>query len=247
MAKITQGRILFSNKINGDIHCHATEPVDGRYMRAMRGGKISMIFQEPMTSLSPLHKIGNQVEEALCLHQAMQGREAHEITVDMLRMVGFPDPARAYNMYPMELSGGLRQRAMIAMAAICHPSLLIADEPTTALDVTVQAQVLGLLKDLQERLQMSLLLITHDLGVVANMADEIVVMYHGEVVEAGPTESIFRQTGHTYTQALIRRCRNWIWHREKSWLVFARLINKFQKCFWSRRKIGVSRKGPSSA
>ncbi|WP_235911752.1 dipeptide ABC transporter ATP-binding protein [Mesorhizobium xinjiangense] len=205
VAKITRGRILFRPPdMDGGEFDHAAEPSDGPYMRAMRGGAISMIFQEPMTSLSPLHRVGHQVQEALTLHRASSGREAYEVTVDMLRMVGFPDPKKAYAMYPIELSGGMRQRAMIAMAAICHPALLIADEPTTALDVTIQAQVLALLKDLQEHLSMSLLLITHDFGIVANMADEIVVLYHGEVMEAGNREDIFRRTGHAYTKALMR-------------------------------------------
>ncbi|MBN9078758.1 MAG: ABC transporter ATP-binding protein [Rhizobiales bacterium 65-79] len=205
VAKVTGGHILFRDEACGgnpiDI---AALDVNGPEMRALRGGRIAMIFQEPMTSLSPLHRIGNQVEEALVLHRDLDGREARTMTEDMLRLVGFADPHRAYDMYPMELSGGMRQRAMIAMALICHPALLIADEPTTALDVTVQAQVLGLLKDLQERLGMSMLLITHDLGVVANMAEEVVVIYHGEIVEAGSVEHIFRHPGHPYTKALMR-------------------------------------------
>ncbi len=176
---------------------------DCREMRALRGGRISIIFQEPMTSLSPVHTIGNQVSEALVLHRSVAKSEARATTEDMLRLVGFPDPGRAYEMYAMELSGGLRQRAMIAMALICHPALLIADEPTTALDVTIQAQVLGLLKNLQKKLGMSLLLITHDLGVVANMADEVVVIYHGEVMEAGPTLEIFNNPQHPYLKALL--------------------------------------------
>ncbi len=150
---------------------------NGKELLALRGGRISIIFQEPMTSLSPVHTIGNQIEEALILHRDVAHREAREITEEMLQLVGFPDAHRAYDMFPMELSGGLRQRAMIAMALICHPALLIADEPTTALDVTIQAQVLAVLKDLQKKIGMSLLLITHDLGVVANMADEVVVTF----------------------------------------------------------------------
>jgi peptide/nickel transport system ATP-binding protein len=205
VARITGGHINFRDKkcVGGAADIAALDP-DGSDMQALRGGRIAMIFQEPMTSLSPLHRIGNQVEEALVLHRELEGRSARALTEEMLKLVGFPDPARAYDMYPMELSGGMRQRAMIAMALICHPALLIADEPTTALDVTVQAQVLGLLKDLQQRLGMSMLLITHDLGVVANMADEVVVIYHGEVMEAGSVGDIFRKPGHAYTRGLMR-------------------------------------------
>jgi peptide/nickel transport system ATP-binding protein len=205
VARVTGGRILFRPPGgSGAEFDHACEPPGGPYMRSMRGGDISMIFQEPMSSLSPLHRIGHQVEEALRLHRPVKGREAYETTVDMLRLVGFPDPERSYWRYPAELSGGMRQRAMIAMAVICQPSLLIADEPTTALDVTIQAQVLSLLRNLQERLSMSLLLITHDFGIVANMADEIIVLYHGEVMEAGNRQDIFHRTGHAYTKALMK-------------------------------------------
>lgn len=205
VANITGGQILFNDpETDGPAVDIAAIPTDSRQMQALRGGRISMIFQEPMTSLSPLHQIGNQVEEALVLHRDVGQGEAKSMTVDMLNLVGFPDPASAYGKYPMELSGGLRQRAMIAMALICHPALLIADEPTTALDVTIQAQVLGLLRQLQQKLDMSLLLITHDLGVVANMADEVVVIYHGEIMEAGKIEDIFRKPGHDYTRALLR-------------------------------------------
>jgi len=165
---------------------------------------MSMIFQEPMNSLSPLHTIGDQVSEALTVHQPTDAKSARAATEDMLDKVGFPDPHVAFDMYPFELSGGLRQRAMIAMALICDPALLIADEPTTALDVTIQAQVLALLKDLQRARNMGLLLITHDLGVVANMADEVVVIYHGEIMEAGPVEDIFRNPKHPYLQALLK-------------------------------------------
>jgi peptide/nickel transport system ATP-binding protein len=205
VARITGGRILFRDPAadGAEVDIAALDPESQR-MRSLRGGRIAMIFQEPMTSLSPLHRIGDQVEEALVLHRDIPRRDARSTTEDMLKLVGFPDPARAYDMYPMELSGGLRQRAMIAMALICRPALLIADEPTTALDVTVQAQVLGLLKRLQAKLGMSMLLITHDLGVVANMADEVVVIYHGEIMEAGPLQPIFENPGHAYTRALMK-------------------------------------------
>ncbi|MEX0344179.1 MAG: dipeptide ABC transporter ATP-binding protein [Rhizobiaceae bacterium] len=204
VARISGGSIDFDDPMNDD------PPIDiakldrnGKELLSLRGGRISIIFQEPMTSLSPVHTIGNQIEEALLLHRDTAQREARNMTEQMLRLVGFPDPHRAYDMYPMELSGGLRQRAMIAMALICHPALLIADEPTTALDVTIQAQVLAVLKDLQKKLGMSLLLITHDLGVVANMADEVVVIYHGEIMEAGTVEEIFTNPQHEYLQALL--------------------------------------------
>ncbi len=189
------------------------EPVDvvqlspsGPQMRSLRGSAMSMIFQEPMSSLSPVHTIGSQVEENLHIHvhgRGMSRAELRAATEETLELVGFPDPHHAYDLYPFELSGGLRQRAMIAMALICRPALLIADEPTTALDVTVQAQILKLLKDLQAKLGMAILLITHDLGVVANMADEVVVIYHGDIMEAGPVEAIFKNPGHAYLRALL--------------------------------------------
>jgi peptide/nickel transport system ATP-binding protein len=177
---------------------------DGAQMRSLRGGSISIVFQEPMSSLSPLHTLGDQVSEALKLHRDCSGPQAKELTVEMLRHVGFPDPARAWRNYPFELSGGLRQRGMIAMALVCRPALLILDEPTTALDVTIQAQILKLIVELQEELDMAVLLITHDLGVVANIAEEIVVMYHGEVMESGTLDDIFRRASHPYLQALLR-------------------------------------------
>lgn len=200
---VTNGSIEFTDPATDVCTDLAAIPRNGPEMRDIRGARISMIFQEPMTSLSPVHTIGDQVSEALTTHQRVDRKEARARTEEMLDLVGFQNPARAFDMYAFELSGGLRQRAMIAMALICDPALLIADEPTTALDVTIQAQVLGLLKKLQRERDMGLLLITHDLGVVANMADEVVVIYHGEVMEAGPAEAIFRKPGHTYLRALL--------------------------------------------
>ena len=176
---------------------------DGKKMRSIRGGRVSMIFQEPMTSLSPLHTVGDQITEALHLHREVDKQTGNELAADMLRLVGFPDPPRALKTYPFELSGGLRQRAMIAMALVCRPALLIADEPTTALDVTIQAQILKLIKDLQSELDMAVLMITHDLGVVANVAEEVVVMFRGKVMESGTVEDIYRDPGHPYLKALL--------------------------------------------
>ena len=204
-AKIRRGEILFADPAkNGAVTDIAQLPRDSRAMRQIRGGRISIIFQEPMTSLSPVHTIGDQIGEALHLHRKVSRQEGDKLTAEMLRMVGFPDPERALKTFPFELSGGLRQRAMIAMALVCRPALLIADEPTTALDVTIQAQILKLIRDLQRELGMAVLLITHDLGVVANLADEIVVMYHGHVLEYGTREDIFRRPGHDYLRALLR-------------------------------------------
>ena len=202
---ITQGRILFSDPIkDGKTLDIAQLPADGTKMRKLRGGRIGMIFQEPMSSLSPVHTVGSQIEEALQLHRPHPRKEARAVTEKMLGLVGFRDPSRSYDRYSFELSGGLRQRAMLAMALICHPALLIADEPTTALDVTIQAQVLKLMKELQRDIGMAILLITHDLGVVANMADEVVVVYRGELMEAGTVDDIFRRPSHPYLKALLK-------------------------------------------
>ncbi|MDP3258047.1 ABC transporter ATP-binding protein, partial [Bosea sp. (in: a-proteobacteria)] len=202
---VTGGEILFRDpeKPGSSIDI-AGLPAEGKEIRALRGGRIGMIFQEPMSSLSPVHTIGNQIEEALLLHRPMPKGEARGLIETMLGRVGFKEPARAFGLYPFELSGGLRQRAMLAMALICKPALLIADEPTTALDVTIQAQVLDLMRDLQAEMGMAILLITHDLGVVANMADEVVVIYHGEIMESGPVEEIFRRPRHPYLKALLK-------------------------------------------
>lgn len=204
-ASIDSGHIFFRDPNNSE-----DEPIDiaalhskDPYLLQLRGGRISMVFQEPMTALSPIHTIGNQVEEALMLHQKRSAQDAKSDTEEVLRLVGFPDPQRGYEMYSFELSGGLRQRAVIAMALICNPAMVIADEPTTALDVTVQAQILGLMKELQKKFNTSILLITHDLGVVANMADRVVVIYHGEIMEAGSAEEIFRNPRHAYLKALM--------------------------------------------
>jgi peptide/nickel transport system ATP-binding protein len=205
VAGISGGSILFDDPADQQPPIDVTRlDADGEPMRALRGGRMAMIFQEPMTSLSPLHTVGDQVTEALTIHAKVTRREAEERAIEVFRRVRFPDPKRALVTYPFELSGGLRQRAMIAMALITRPALLIADEPTTALDVTTQAQILDLMKELQADTGMALLLITHDLGVVANMADEVVVMYRGRVMEAGPREDIFRKASHPYLQALIR-------------------------------------------
>ncbi len=198
------GRILFSDpKRDGATTDILKLSTDGPEIRALRGSRMGKIFQEPMTSLSPLHTIGNQIGEVLKIHTAADAKEIRLRTEEMLDLVGFPNPQRAFDMYPFELSGGMRQRAMIAMALICRPALLIADEPTTALDVTIQAQILQLLRDLQTKLNMAMLLITHDLGVVANVADEVVVIYHGEIMEAGPVDAIFRNPSHPYLKGLM--------------------------------------------
>jgi peptide/nickel transport system ATP-binding protein len=197
------GRILFTDPLNGKTTDTLSLSPDSEEMRDLRGKRMATIFQEPMTSLSPLHTVGNQISEALLIHTDTDRKEARERTEEMLGLVGFHDPKRTYDMYPFELSGGMRQRAMIAMALICRPALLIADEPTTALDVTIQAQILELLRELQAKLGMAMLLITHDLGVVANMADEVVVIYRGEIMEAGPVEAIFRNPQHPYLKGLM--------------------------------------------
>ena len=204
-AQIASGHIRFADPDAGGrkTDIAALSPA-GRRMRAIRGNRIAIVFQEPMTSLSPLHTVGDQIGEAALLHRGASRAEAREITRDMLRLVQFPDPERALNSYPFQLSGGLRQRAVIAMALICRPALLIADEPTTALDVTIQAEILKLIRDLQSELGMSVLMITHDFGVVANVAHDVVVVYHGRVMESGPIEIIFRDPQHDYLKALLR-------------------------------------------
>ncbi|MCX2723420.1 ABC transporter ATP-binding protein [Roseibium salinum] len=203
-AAITSGKVVLADPSGTEPPVDiATLERKGAKMRHLRGNRVAIIFQEPMTSLSPLHTIGDQIGEAALLHRNVSRAEARELTKDMLRLVHFPDPERALDTYPFELSGGLRQRAVIAMAMICRPALLIADEPTTALDVTIQAEILKLIREVQSELEMSVLMITHDFGVVANMADEIAVIYHGRILEKGTAEQLFGDPRHDYLKALL--------------------------------------------
>ena len=196
--------------ITGEILFHARDgrvpnlvKEDRRSMQKLRGAEIAMIFQEPMSALNPVYTIGEQIVETLRLHEPLSRRVARNRAVEMLGWLGVPDAARRFEAYPHELSGGLRQRAMIAMALSCKPSLLIADEPTTALDVTVQAQILDLIRKLQTELSMGVIFITHNLGVAAEIADRILVMYAGQIVESAPMRAIFNQTRMPYTQGLL--------------------------------------------
>jgi oligopeptide/dipeptide ABC transporter ATP-binding protein len=177
--------------------------LDEREMQKVRGAQIALIFQEPMTALNPVFTIGNQIEETLMVHGIARGRAARHRAIELLEAVRIPDPQRRVRDYPHQLSGGLRQRALIALALSCGPALVIADEPTTALDVTIQAQILDLLRDLKQRLGLALLLITHDLGVVAEMADRVAVMYAGRIVEEAPVRELFRDPRHPYTRGLL--------------------------------------------
>lgn len=204
--KLVEGKILLYQRNGGkgiSLDLARLHP-SGRRIRSIRGKEITMIFQEPMTSFSPVHTIGDQIMEAILLHRTRSKREAREITLEMLARVSIPNPTQRIDEYPHQLSGGMRQRAMIAMALSCNPSLLIADEPTTALDVTVQAQILELMKDLQEEFGMSILFITHNLGVIAKMSDEVAVMYLGRIVEEGSVDDIFYEPLHPYTRALLK-------------------------------------------
>jgi peptide/nickel transport system ATP-binding protein len=177
---------------------------DSARMRELRGREIAMIFQEPMSSLNPVYTIGSQIAEAVLIHQTRNRREAHDRAVDMLRQVGMPHPAAVAASYPHQLSGGMRQRAMIAMALSCNPTVLIADEPTTALDVTTEAQILELIRNVRDRTGMSIMFITHSMGVVAQLCDEVIVMYLGRIVERAPVDDLFHDPKHPYTQALLR-------------------------------------------
>ena len=201
--RIVGGEILLRQQASSELDLAKLNP-NGRHIRSIRTGVIAYVFQEPMTSFSPVHTIGNQIVEAIRFHRKTSSREAHERGVELLQRVGIPRPRERMDEYPFQLSGGLRQRAMIAMALSCDPKLLIADEPTTALDVTTQAQILDLLSDLQAQTGMAVVLITHNLGVVAEMADDVVVMYLGRVVEQGPVEDIFYSPKHPYTRLLLQ-------------------------------------------
>jgi len=193
--KIVSGEILY----NGEDLLKKSE----HQMRAIRGNEISMIFQEPMTSLNPVFTVGRQISESFIFHQHMDKKEAHRRAVEMLRLVGIPSPEKVVNDYPHQLSGGMRQRVMIAMALACSPRLLIADEPTTALDVTIQAQIMKLLRELKEKLGTSIILITHDLGIVAQIAQRVMVMYCGEAVELCDARSVYKNPLHPYTVGLL--------------------------------------------
>jgi oligopeptide/dipeptide ABC transporter ATP-binding protein len=194
--RIEKGKILFSNV---DIVGLSMEQ-----MRSIRGNRISMIFQEPMTSLNPVYTIGNQISEMFILHQNLSKKQSWARSIEMLKKVQIPAPEKRVYEYPHQLSGGMRQRAMIAMALSCNPEILIADEPTTALDVTIQAQILDLMVQLKEDYETSVIMITHDLGVIAEIAERVIVMYAGKIVEEGATQDIFEETKHPYTQGLLK-------------------------------------------
>ncbi len=200
--RIVGGRILLRSRREGDIDVASLDENSGLLYR-VRGGLVSMIFQEPMTALSPVHSVGSQVAEAILTHQDVSPAAARRLTIDMLAKVGIANAADRYEQFPHELSGGLRQRVIIAMALVCQPELLIADEPTTALDVTTQAQILGLIKNLQRELGCAVLLIAHDFGVVAQMADDVAVMHRGEIVERGPVRQVLKNPQHAHTRALL--------------------------------------------
>ncbi|WP_207747492.1 ABC transporter ATP-binding protein [Pelagibacterium limicola] len=198
-----EGRIRFRPKPESEIDISALSR-QSREMRALRGGSIGMIFQEPMTALSPVHSIGTQIMRTVMLHRGVGKQAARQRAIELLERVQLPKPAEMVDRYPHQLSGGMRQRAMIALALSCDPSLLIADEPTTALDVTTEAQILELLKSLQEEMGMAIIFITHNFGVVADIADRVAVMYLGRVVETGSVDDIFYRPGHPYTRALLQ-------------------------------------------
>ena len=200
--KVVAGSITYRSAQGQSLDLATARP-GSKALRQVRGKDISMIFQEPMSSLGPITTIGKQISETILLHRKVSKKEAREIAIEMLDRVGIPSPSERYEAYPFELSGGMRQRAMIAMALSCQPRLLIADEPTTALDVTTQAQILDLIADLKDEFNMAVMLITHDLGVVAEVAEDVAVMYMGKVVEEGDVYSIFENPQHPYTRALL--------------------------------------------
>lgn len=198
--RITEGKILYKGQDIAEF--------SEKQMREFRGKCCSIIFQDPMTSLNPVFTVGNQLKEAIELHTDRKGKEAEARAIEMLTLVGVNEPEKRVKQYPYELSGGMRQRVMIAMALACEPDILIADEPTTALDVTIQAQILELMQSLQKKLGMAIIMVTHDLGVIADMCDEIIVMYGGRVCERGTAEDIFYRPHHEYTKGLLRSIPN---------------------------------------
>ena len=205
--RIVEGEIVLRREVEGGQSQEVALTSLGensKEMRSIRGAEIALVFQEPMTSLSPVHTIGNQIIGAARLHRQLSKQEAREMVIELLGLVGIPRPETAVDSYPMQLSGGMRQRALIALALSCDPRILIADEPTTALDVTTQAQILDLLRSLQEQKGLAIMLITHNMGVIAEMADQVVVMYLGRVVEEGPVDVVFGESKHPYTQSLLR-------------------------------------------
>ena len=202
IARIVEGSILYYGADNQAVDLSTLDPL-GQEIRHIRGNEIAMIFQEPMTSLNPVYTVGQQIVEAVMLHQQATKREARERAVEMLRLVGIPEAEQRLDQYQHQYSGGMRQRAMIAMALSCNPRLLIADEPTTALDVTIEAQILELILEIQEETEMALVMITHDLNVVGEIADNVIVMYLGQVVERATVDQIFDDSKHPYTQGLL--------------------------------------------
>jgi oligopeptide/dipeptide ABC transporter ATP-binding protein len=230
--KIVSGDIILNRKksdnLSEEINISKLEP-KGRVIRSIRGKEISMIFQEPMTSLSPMYTVGNQIMETIMLHTKADKKQARERAIEMLGFVGIPRPERIVDEYPFRLSGGMRQRAMIAMALSCNPSMLIADEPTTALDVTTQAQIIDLMQGLQKNYDMGILFITHDLGVVAEIADDVAVMYLGNVVEYSDVYTIFNNPQHPYTQSLLRSIPKVTATREKLEVIEGMVPSPFRR------------------
>lgn len=228
--KIVDGTIVFKGR---DITHMSSKDIAG-----IRGKEMAMIFQEPMTSLNPVYTVGKQIEEMILLHEKMSKKEARAQAIEMLRLVNIPAPEKRVDEYPHELSGGMRQRVMIAMALSCNPELLIADEPTTALDVTIQAQILDLMRELQKKLDTSIMMITHDLGVVAEMSDYVLVMYAGQVMEYGSVKELFKEPLHPYTQGLLKALPNMDDQKQKLYVIKGAVPSLYEMpegcSFWPR-------------